>query len=237
MTTEGTMTESMKTFLAGVRDTSPILLGVIPFGLICGAYCVSTGMPEWAAINFSLMIFAGASQLVANQLMAENASFVVIVMTGLVINMRMLMYSASLGQHFKGVHPLKKAVFAYMLTDQAYAMSIDRYGKSDGDHISKPAYYFGSSVLLWFCFNTTTAIGAYIGAFIPPEWDLGFAIPSTFTAIVIPAVKDRPAGLAAVSAALVALAASGLPYNLGLMVGAITGIVVGCVAKRRVNHG
>ncbi|BCS89696.1 AzlC family ABC transporter permease [Pseudodesulfovibrio sediminis] len=226
-----------KSFLAGIRDASPILLGLAPFGFICGAYCVSTGMPHWAAINFSLMIYAGASQLVANQLMAEGASTVVVIMTGLIINLRLFMYSASLAPHVKDVHPVRKGILAYFLADQAYAVSIARFNQPDADTISKPMYFMGTALFLWTCFFSSSVCGVYLGALIPPEWDLGFAIPLTFTAVAIPAIKDRPAGIAAVSAAVVAVGANQLPYNLGLIVGAVTGIVVGYLAERRMHRG
>jgi len=227
------VSKNLSTFLAGVRRTSPLTLGVTPFGLICGAVCVNAGMPEWGAIGMSTIIFAGASQLVATQLMAENASVAVVIMTGLIINMRMFMYSASLAPHFNGLHPVKKGLLAYMLTDQAYAISIARYGEPESDVINKPLFYFGSAITMWTCFNITTVLGAYLGAFIPPQWNLGFAIPLTFIAVVIPAVKDRPSVFAAVVAGLVAFFANPLPYNLGLMVAAVTGIAAGYALERR----
>lgn len=231
------MSENLKTILRGARVTSPLVLGVTPFGLICGAVCVSVGMPEWGAIGLSTIVFAGASQLVATQLMAEHVSVAVVILTGLVINARMFMYSASLAPHWKGLHPLKKAGLAYLLTDQAYAMSITRYNEPDGDTVNKPLFYLGSGLIMWTCFNVTTVLGAYLGAFIPPEWDLGFAIPLTFIALVIPAVKDKPSLLAAVVAGVVALLADGLPYNLGLMTAAAAGICVGYLTERKQTHG
>lgn len=230
------MTDSMTTFLTGVRRTSPLVLGVAPFGLICGAVCVGAGMPEWAAMGMSTIIFAGASQLVATQLMAEHASVVVVILTGLIINMRMFMYSASLAPYFEGVHPVKKGILAYMLTDQAYAISIARYGESGAEQINKPVYYFGSALTMWICFNSSTVLGAYLGAFIPPDWNLDFAIPLTFIAVVVPAVRDRPTLFAAAAAGVTACFANPLPYNLGMMVAAVAGILAGyCMERRQAN--
>lgn len=231
------MSQSFQVALLGAKRTLPVLIGIVPFGLICGAFGVNTGMPEWASIFFSVAVFAGASQLVVNQLMVDHAATWVILLTGLVINVRMVMYSASLGTHFKNVHPLRKVFLSYILTDQAYALSVARYNEPGGDVIDKPAYYTGAAVMIWFFFVCATALGAFIGAFIPPEWELGFAIPLTFTAVVVPAVKDRPAGLAAIVAAAVALLTYGLPYNLGLIAGAVCGILAGYFAERRMHRG
>lgn len=224
-------------FLQGVRDVCPIQLGVMPFGLICGAVGVSAGMPEWASVGMSSFIFAGASQLVAIQLMGEHASIAVIILTGLVVNARFFMYSASMAPHFNGTNPLKKFGLAYLLTDQAYAISITRYGQAGMCTADKVRYYLGVALVMWVVFNAGTVLGAYLGAIIPPEWSLDFAIPLTFAALVIPAVKDRPAALAAATAGCVALLADGLPCNLGLMAAAITGIGAGYGAERRRGDG
>ncbi len=230
------MARNRSALLAGVRDVSPILLGVVPFGLITGVVGVSVGLSELKTMGTSLIIFAGASQLVAMQLMAEHASLAVIILTGMVINARMFMYSASLAPHFKGMHPLKKALLAYALTDQAYAVSINRFDKSDADEINKPLYYLGAAALMWFGFTSSTAIGAYLGTVIPAGWNLDFAIPLTFIALVVPAIKDKPALLAAVVAGIISLAANPLPYNLGLLLAAMAGIFAGYTLEKRQDN-
>ena len=90
---------------------------------------------------------------------------------------------------------------------------------------------------MWTCFNISTVLGAYLGAFIPQQWNLDFAIPLTFIAVVVPTVKDRPALFAAVIAGLVAFFANPLPYNLGLMVAAVSGIAAGYGMERRQSNG
>lgn len=231
------MKHRLPTFFAAMRDTCPILLGVIPFGVICGAVGVGVGMPEWGAIGFSAIIFAGASQLVALQLMGDHASLAVIILTGLVINARFFMYSASIAPHFKGISPLKKAGLAYLLTDQAFAMSTSRFTNQHGDSVDKIAYYLGTGSLMWIIFNATTVLGAYLGSVIPASWNLDFAVPLTFTALIIPAVKDKPALFSAVVAGFVSLVADPLPYNLGLMTAAVAGIVAGYMLERKQANG
>lgn len=231
------MSEKHVALLAGAKAVSPILLGVIPFGLITGAVSVSAGIPVWGASVMSLVVFAGASQLAAIQLMADHASLWVVVATGLVINARYLMYSASIAPHFNGSSLTKKSVLAYILTDQAYAVSIARFNENDGETVHKPSYYFGTALVMWAGFNASTIAGAMLGAFIPAGWNLDFAIPLTFIALIIPTVADRPALMAALVSGAVALLANGLPYNLGLMAAAASGILVGYRAERSKNHG
>lgn len=231
------MASKLSTFAAGARDSSPLLVGVLPFGVIWGAVCADVGVPEWGASAMSLIVFAGASQLVAIQLMAEHASLAVVIGTALVINARMFMYSASIAPHFNGMRPMTKAGLAYGLTDQAYAISITRFSREDGNTVNKAFYYLGTAALMWAAFNSATIAGVYAGAFLPAGSDLGFAIPLTFIALVIPAVKDKPSLLAALVACGVAFVAAPLPYNLGLVTAAVTGITVGYVAERRLGHG
>jgi len=231
------MSAKSKTLFVGIRDTIPFLIGIAPFGLITGAVHVGTGMPEWAATFFSLFVFAGASQLAANHLMAEHAPTVVVIFTGLIINLRMVMYSASLSSHIKGGGLLRKSVLAYLLTDQAFAMSISRFNRADAERLDKVAYYLGAAIACWCCFCGFVVIGAHVGTFIPEQWDLEFAIPLTFLALVVPAVKDRPCAFAAGAAALVSVLAMSLPFNLGLMAGAISGIAIGYFTEWRAGRG
>ena len=230
------MATGKESFFDGVRRVSPMLLGVIPFGVVCGAVCVDVGIPVMKTALMSIIIFAGASQLAAVQLMAQHAPMAVAIGTALVINMRYIMYSASIGPHLQGHSLFKKMILAYVLVDQSYATSINRFA-ADREPVHKAWFFFGASITMWLGFNTATLAGALLGAVIPPTWSLDFAIPLTFTALVIPAVVDRPTLLAAVSSGLVALLAAPLPYNLGLMAAAVTGILVGFWAEGRMLRG
>ena len=231
------MPRSSSDLFAGVRVIIPTLLGLIPFGLICGAVCQGAGMPDWSAVGFSLIVFAGASQMAATQLMADHASTVVVILTGLIINLRMVMYSASIAPHFRGVSTVRKGLLAYLLTDQIYALALARYSEPDAQRMDKVMFYLGGALTIWIIFITTTLIGAHIGSLIPPEWDLEFTVPLVFIAVTVPAIRDRAAVMAAAAAVLTALLADGLPYNLGLMAGAFAGILTGYLTERRRDRG
>ncbi|OIQ50375.1 Inner membrane protein YgaZ [Pseudodesulfovibrio hydrargyri] len=230
------MKDIRQSFLSGARDSIPILLGMVPFGLICGAVSAGGGMSLWGALGFTWAINAGASQLAALQLMEHHASLAVVVLTGLVINLRFFMYSASIAPHLRTMSLPGRALLGFILSDQAYALSIARFHREDGAEIDKPFYYLGVGLAIWASYSVGAVLGASVGAFIPPAWDLGFAVPLTFIAVVVPAIKDRPTALAAVAAGTVAFLADGLPYNLGLMAGAVTGILLGYAAERRLSR-
>lgn len=223
-------------FLAGARDVAPILLGVVPFAVIYGVSAVSTGIPIFSALAMSLVVFAGSAQLAVVQLFGEHAPLVVIILTGLVINLRMAMYSASLAPHFSGLSNRWKSVLAYYLTDQAYAVSIARFARETRD-IDKKWYYLGAGISLWLTWLAGSAAGVFLGAATPKEWSLDFAVPLTFIALAVPVIKDRPALIAAVAAFIVAVAGHDLPYNSWLLLASGCGMAVGFVIEKRREKG
>ena len=179
----------------------------------------------------SYIVFAGAAQLAAIDLIGRHAPAAIVVLTALVINLRFFMYSASLAPHFNGLPLGGRGVLSYLLTDQAYAISITAYHSERRIH--KHWFYFGAALTLWCVWQVSTAIGVFLGGQIPGSWSLDFAIPLTFLALLFPSIRNRPTVIAAASAGALALVAHRLPYNLGLLVAAAGGIVAGCLAEGR----
>ncbi|WP_321111700.1 AzlC family ABC transporter permease [Halorussus salinisoli] len=216
-------------FLSGVRVALPILLGVFPFGMVAGVAAIGAGIPAIEAFAMSVVIFAGASQLAAAELVGRNAPAVVVVFTVLVINLRMMMYSASIAPYFQRQSTRWKGALAYLLTDQAYAVSLLRF-ENDED-VSRRWYYLGVASALWVTWQIATVVGIVLGASVPDGWRLEFAVPLVFLAVLVPAVTDRATGTAALVGGSVAVAANGLPFNLGLIVAAVVGIAAGLLAE------
>lgn len=222
-----------RAFVEGLRDVSPTLLGIIPFGLVAGFAAIEAGLTLAHAVGFSVIVFAGASQLAAIELVGDGAHVAVAIGTALVINSRMLMYSASLAPELSHLPLRDRAAAGYVLVDQAYALSIVRYReRPEAPH--RLAYYFGSAAILWVSWQITTVLGALLGGAIPEGVPLGFAVPMTFLALLIPSITGRPTLAAAITAAVVATAGAPLPANLGMPIGTVTGIAVGtALAVRR----
>lgn len=216
--------------LDGMRSVLPLVVGVIPFGLVFGVTAAGSVVGGGLGYASSLIIFAGAAQLATVQLLAEGAAVAVVIATALVINARHLMYSAALAPHFREFPLPWRLGLPYMLTDQAFVVSILRY-----EEVSDPVYrrwfYFGGAATLWVTWQVSTGSGVLLGASIPESWSLDFAIPLVFLALLVPALRNRPSVLAAVVGGLVALVAHDVAYNLGLIVGAVTGIGAGVFAE------
>lgn len=213
-------------FRAGIAAIAPVLLGVLPFGLAAGVVSAEAGYGLTETVGHSVLIFAGASQIAAVSLLGDGAAVAVVVLTVLVINLRMMMYAASLAPHMADVPLRRRAAGAYLLTDQAYAVSIVQF-REPMSADRRYAFYMGAALTLWAPWQLSTMTGVLVGASLPDSVPLGFAVPLMFLALLVPALTDRPTLAAAVTSATVATLGAGLPSNLGMLVGALVGIAVG----------
>jgi 4-azaleucine resistance transporter AzlC len=219
-------------FTAGVARISPVILGIIPFGLIAGVAASEAGFGPLKAAGMSTIVFAGASQLAALDLITQDARIAVIVLTALVINSRMIMYSASLAPHLRGVRTLGRLGLAYVLTDQSYAVCITEYTERPTGLRDRVAFYLGTAAPLWITWQTCTLIGVVLGTSVPPEWSLDYAVPLVFLSLLVLALRDLSTVTAALVSALVVVVGADLPYQLALPVAAVCGILAGVVSER-----
>lgn len=226
------MSEAKKEFWNGVRAEVPLLIGVFPFGMIYGALALNAGLSTAAAQMMSSMVFAGSAQFITAQLVHDAAPALVIIVTIAVVNLRHMLYSASLAPYLHDLSFRWKALLSYLLTDEAYAPTIIKYER-DGIGAFSHWFLLGAGFSLWITWQVSTALGIFLGAAIPPEWPLDFALPLTFIAMVVPILKNRPMIASALSAGVVALLAFSLPYKLGIILAALTGILVGTILESR----
>jgi len=218
---------------AGARAVAPMLVGVVPFGLVAGATPVKHGLGGPVAIGFSTIVFAGASQLAAIDVLGSHGSVFVAALAAWTINLRLLLYSASIAPLLAGERRRTRLLVAYLLTDQGYALAISRWNGDDNPRRRVP-FFLGASVSLWISWQLATIVGVLIGATVPKDIPLEFAVPLVFLVLLIPAINSRPAAIAAVVGGGVAVVAAELGAgNLSLMVGALSGIAAGTFAELR----
>lgn len=217
---------------AGFLSVAPMLIGVFPFGVIAGIAAIEAGLGTIQAYAVSPIVFAGASQLAMVELIGGDAAPVVIIATALVINARMAMYSAGLAPVFRDLSPLRKAYGSYVLTDQAFAVSVLRYDRTEESLDDRFAFYMGAAMGLWTTWQIGTIVGVMVGTGVPDSWSLDFAIPLVFMALLVPAIKDRGTGIAAVVGAVAAVLFIGLPLHLGLLAASALGITAGAIGHR-----
>jgi 4-azaleucine resistance transporter AzlC len=227
-----TPSSSSREFWLGVREELPILLGVIPFGMIYGILALSAGLSVPDAQAMSSVVFAGSAQFMTANLVIAATPGLVIILTGFVINLRHALYSASIAPYTRHLSLGWKAILAYLLTDEAYAVSIVHYQRG-GELTYKHWHLLGAGLALWTSWQISTAVGIFLGAQIPAEWGLDFALPLTFIALVVPGLKDRAGILTAVVASLAALLFFNLPFKLGLIASAFVAITAGLWSERK----
>ncbi len=215
----------------GIAAAAPMLIGIIPFGLVAGAAPVAAGFGIADALGLSLLVFAGASQLAVVDVLGDGGTVVIAVVTALTINLRMLLYSASLAPPLAKEPLRKRLAVAYFLVDQAYALSIVRWTGKDDPRARLP-FYFSVGFLLGSVWLTSTAVGALVGSSVPDDIPLEFAIPLVFLVLLVPVLDRRPAVMAAFVGGIAAVAASELgAARLSIVIGGVLGIVAGTITE------
>ncbi|MCB1216665.1 AzlC family ABC transporter permease [bacterium] len=221
-------------FAAGLLDVAPILLSALPFGIICGVGALEAGMSAGQALLFSLAVFAGSSQLIATQFLASGAPTAVVVLAALAVNLRFLMYSAAISPEFSRRSLPEKLGLSYLLTDQAFAISMRAYA-GDRSGLRRTSYYLGTALGLFLAFQLGNLLGISLGSGLPAHWGIEFSVPLIFCALLTTAIRKRSMAIAAAVAALGSLLLCGLPYMLGVFIAALLAIIVGFLLEEKVD--
>lgn len=218
-----------KDFREGFTEMLPACIGLLPFGLVCGVGAAAAGASWLASLGMSAIIFSGAAQILAAQLVAADAPFAVIVLTCFVLGLRFLMYSAAMAPYLKPLPPRWQKALAFLLTDQAFAAAVRRFNANDDRH-DAGMHFLGCGAALWLVWQFSCMVGFFAGNLIPSAWSLEFAVPLCFIALLAPLFRDMPSVIAAITAGVAVLAMSHLPMRLNLIAAGVLGIVVGTCA-------
>jgi 4-azaleucine resistance transporter AzlC len=200
--------------------------------MIYGIIAVAAGLPPAAAQAMSVIIFAGSSQFVSAQLFGLSVPAIINVFTVGVINLRHALYSASIAPYLQTLTTRWKLILAYLLTDEAYAVTILHYQR-DGVQGNKHWFFLGSGLTLWTTWQLSTAAGIFLGASVPESWSLDFTLALIFIALVIPTLNDRASVGAAIAAGMAAVFLFSLPLKIGLLAASLIGILVGLLLEGR----
>ena len=177
------MNSKFKIFLKGIIDVSPLMIPVVPFGLIFGVLAIDVGFTPLQAMGMSLIVFGGASQIVLLQLFSGGASSLVIISSVGAVNSRHLLYGAVVSEHLSDLKLIWKIIISYFLIDQAFAISNEYFKKN-----KKRNRYFhlvGGGAACWIIWQSTTLLGIILGSAIPEKLGLSFAVPLTFLALLV----------------------------------------------------
>jgi predicted branched-subunit amino acid permease len=215
-------------FWLGVRALLPMHLGVMPFGVIYGIVALQSGIPPLAAVLMSSIVFAGSAQFLLAQLVGVGAPALLMVGAAGLVNLRHALYSASVAPVLEHLPMRWKLLLSYFLTDEAYAAAIPHLLASPR---SPCAHWIllGAGFALWAGWQIATLVGVLLGAGLPNDWSLDFALPLTFIAIVVPLLTDRKRIAVALAAGALAVLLAGLPYKLGLFCAALGALLLAVV--------
>jgi 4-azaleucine resistance transporter AzlC len=209
----------------------PLLVGIVPFGLLVGVTAASTEIGGLLGSLTSVIIFAGAAQLATIELIDQGAAALVVIATGLVINSRHLMYSVALAGPF-GEFPRRwRLALPYLLTDQSFVLSATRWEAETSPRYRR-WFFLGTGLGLWLPWQATTLTGVLVGTEVPESWSLEFAVPLVFLGLLTAGLKNPASVAAAATGGVVAVAAAGMPWNLGLIVAIGAGVGTGVLVRR-----
>jgi predicted branched-subunit amino acid permease len=178
------MNNKSKFFFKGIVDVSPLLIPVVPFGIILGAIGTELGFSPLETFATSFIIFGGASQIVFLQLFSGGASSLITITSTFFVNSRHLLYGASLSEYLKKLSLGWKILLSYLLTDQVFAVT-NIYFNKNKDNKLKHYYLLGSGFILWFIWQLFTLVGIFLGSIVPEELGLAYTIPLTFIALLV----------------------------------------------------
>jgi len=220
-----------KVFLKGIVDVSPLMIPVVPFGLIFGVLAIDIGFSPVETMAMSLIIFGGASQIVLLQLFSGGASSLVIISSVGAVNSRHLLYGAVVSEHLSDLKLFWKILISYFLVDQAFARS-NEYFKNNNNS-NKYFHLIGGGVTCWIIWQTTTFLGIVVGSFIPEKLGLSFAVPLTFLALLVNDFRKLLNLVVIIISGLVAtLGYNYIPYKAYVIVAGLTGLLVAMILTR-----
>ncbi|MGR3464443.1 AzlC family ABC transporter permease [Limimaricola sp.] len=220
-------------FRAGFRDCLPFVLIVVPFSTLFGVVARDAGLDILQVMAMSVIVIAGASQFTALSLLQDGAPVFVALLAALAVNLRMAMYSAALVPHLGGAPLGMRALAAYFMVDQSFAVAVRRYENSPRMTGSeKLRYYFGCITAICPLWYACSFAGALMGQAIPASLSLDFAVPVCFIALLAPLLRSAPHLVAALVSGLATVALAGLPWNLGLPLAALMAMMAGAQSER-----
>lgn len=209
------------------------MVGVFPFGMIYGVSATQAGIPANLTQAMSSVLFAGSAQFATAVLIGQITPFLVILLTIVVLNIRHIFYSASLAPYTRDLPLLWKLGLSYLLTDEAYAVTVMHYEDESVANTHKHWFFLGAGLTLWTCWQISTGVGIFLGMQVPSSWSLDFTLALVFIAFLFSSIKDRNGAFAALAAGVCATGFAFLPNKLGLVIATIVGVAVGLLMERR----
>jgi predicted branched-subunit amino acid permease len=224
-----------RAFRAGASELAIFVPSYLPFGMLCGVAAVQAGLGQIGAVALAAFAFAGSAQAVVTQFLLAGVPLSVAIVSGLVVNLRMAVYSAAISQHLHQSSRSDRMLWAAFLVDQTFLQ--DQSRRHRNLYLAHPlAFYLGCAATLWPCWIIANALGAFLGARIPAHWQMDFTIPLSLVAIAVPLLKDRALIAAALVGGFAGTLLFFLPLKLGLLLASTLGTSMGLLIDAWATH-
>jgi len=220
------MNHKLKILIRGITDVSPLMIPVVPFGIIYGVIGMDLGIGPYMTLGLSIIIFGGASQIVLLQLFSGGASSLIILSSVGAVNARHVLYGAVLSEHLSGLKLSWKIILSYIMTDQAFAVSKDYFKKK---YKSNDYHYhlLGSGFTCWAIWQISTILGIVLGSIVPEELGLSFTISLTFIALLISDFRKLKSIIVMlVSGVIATIGYNTIPFKAYIIVAALSALIV-----------
>ena len=220
------MNNKLKTLIKGIIDVSPLMIPVVPFGIIYGVIGMDLDIGPYMTLGLSIIIFGGASQIVLLQLFSGGASSLVILSSVGAVNARHILYGAVLSEHLSGLKLSWKIILSYVMTDQAFAVSND-YFKKNNNNNDQHYHLIGSGFTCWTIWQISTILGIVLGSIVPEELGLSFTISLTFLALLISDFrKFKNIIVMLVSGVVATVGYNIIPFKAYIIIAALSALIV-----------
>lgn len=224
------------TFIRGVKDCVPTLLGYLSIGFAAGVVEKTAGLSIAEIALMSLLLYAGSAQFIAAGMMASSSSIFTIIITIFFVNLRHLLLSAALSPYFRHLTPFKNMLVGSLLTDETFGVAISKTASKK--NISDK-WMHGLNITAYLNWFVANMAGAFFGQWIsnPEHLGLNFALPAMFIGLLILAMLNRSKivtdVIVAVCAVVIAVGVSMLTSNsLGVIVATVIASTIGMVIDK-----
>lgn len=178
--------ENMKHKLKeGITSAIPIVIGYFPIAMAFGLLAKNASISLIDTALFSMMVYAGASQFMALDLIIIGVSTSSIILATFLLNLRHMMMSASLAVEFKDINKKYLPLLAFGITDETF--SVVSFNK---DKISLP-FIMVLHILAYSSWALGTMAGYLSGEIIPSslQSSLSIGLYAMFAALLFPEIK------------------------------------------------
>ncbi|MDD4334114.1 MAG: AzlC family ABC transporter permease [Desulfotomaculaceae bacterium] len=220
----------------GINDSIPIVLGYLPLGFAFGVLANEAGMSTIQATMMSVLCFTGAGQYIALGIMQAGGAVFTIILANVLVNLRYLLFSTSLVPYLKGQVPTAiGSLLSYGLTDETYAVSMNRYQS----HSPTASYIAGLNLSSHIGWIASTLLGAALGTYITNSDRLGlnFTLPAMFICLLVFMTKRKADVFVAISAAFLCLLIGYLvPSTMGNLFNIIIATIIAASLGMLINE-